>query len=94
MRDHIDELPNNIAQLSQQLHYLQDVYESKQTMVDEEVSKSKTEISQCFKTYQSDLFEAHQAAIIDVEKAKHDAKVIHPSEKLVPHGFLSLGISE
>ena len=75
MRDHIDELPKSIAQLSGQLHQLQDTFQSKQNMVDDEVSKSKTEIKQCFKTYQSDLFEAHEATIAELDKTKQDAKV-------------------
>lgn len=75
MRDHIDELPKSIAQLSGQLHQLQEQYQSKQNMVDEEISKSKAEVKQCFKTYQNDLFEAHETIITELDKAKQDAKV-------------------
>jgi hypothetical protein len=83
MGDHIDELPKNIAQLTRQLHELERVFQSKQNMVQEEVAKSTDEIKQCFKTYQNDLLEAHQAIIVGVEKAKQDAKVIQPIDKII-----------
>ncbi len=82
MGEHIDELPKNIAQLTHQLHELEKIFQSKQNMVQEEISKSTAEIKQCFKTYQNDLLEAHQAIIVGVEKAKQDAKVINQSIKL------------
>ncbi len=85
LNDHRDELPQNVAQLSRQLHELEQLLQSKQNMVQQEVSKSTDEIKQCIKNYQSDLLEAHHAIIDGIGNAKQDANVINLLIKLVFH---------
>ncbi|CAF1457991.1 unnamed protein product [Rotaria sordida] len=74
MNDHTNELPHNVAQLSQQYHSLEQLFQTKYDMVQQEVLKSTEEIKQCFKSYQNDLLAAHQTIISGIENAKQNAE--------------------
>jgi len=76
LHDHIDDLPKNVAQLSHQLHELEELLQTKKDMVQQEVSKSNDEIKQCIKTYQNKLVEAQHAIFVGIENAKQEADVI------------------
>jgi ElaB/YqjD/DUF883 family membrane-anchored ribosome-binding protein len=76
MHDHIDELPKSVAQLSRRFHELEELFQTKENMVQEESSKSTAKIKRCLKTYQNDLSETHQAIIVGMKNAKQDAEVI------------------
>ncbi|CAF1117255.1 unnamed protein product [Rotaria sordida] len=74
MNDHTNELPHNVAQLSQQYHSLEQLFQTKYDMVQQKVLKSTEEIKQCFKSYQNGLLEAHQTIISGIENAKQNAE--------------------
>ncbi len=93
MNDHIDELPKTITQFTHQLHQLEGEFQSKQKMVQEEVSKSTDEVIQYFQTYINGLMQAYHAILADVEKSKQDANVINLSIKLFFNILPFLGIS-
>ena len=76
MNNHTNELPQNVAQLSVQLHDLEQLFQIKQNMVEQEISMSNEEIKHYFKTYQNDLLEAHQAIINDIGNERQNAEVI------------------
>jgi len=78
-----NELPQNITQLSNQFHEVEQLFETKQNMVERGVSKSKKEIKQCFKTYRNDLIEAHHMIIVGIENERQNAKVIRSLIKLI-----------
>jgi hypothetical protein len=77
------ELPENITQLSNQFHEVEQLFETKQNMVEQGVSTSKKEIKRCFKTYRNDLLEAHHMIIVGIENERQNAKVIRSLIKLV-----------
>jgi ElaB/YqjD/DUF883 family membrane-anchored ribosome-binding protein len=76
LNDHIDELPKSIAQLSHKFHKLEQLFQTKKDMVQQESSKSIVKIKKCLKTSQNDLVEARQKIIEGIKKAKQDAEVI------------------
>jgi predicted nucleic acid-binding Zn-ribbon protein len=83
VEDRHSELPQNITQLSNQFHEVEQLFETKQNMVEQGVSKSKKEIKQCFKTYRNDLLEAHHMIIVGIENERQNAKVIRSLIKLI-----------
>jgi 3-methyladenine DNA glycosylase AlkD len=88
MNDHNNELSQNVTQLFHQFHELEQLLETKQTMVATEFLQSTEEISQCVKTYNNNLVDTIQTITAGIGDAKQDAEVIGLLLKQSFHFFL------
>jgi flagellar motility protein MotE (MotC chaperone) len=70
MKEHHDELLQNIAQASHQYNELQDLFQKKQKMIVEETTKFLENVNQYFETYINELRQTQQKIIAVTENAQ------------------------
>jgi ElaB/YqjD/DUF883 family membrane-anchored ribosome-binding protein len=75
MKEHHDEVLQNVAQISHQYNELQELIQTKQKVIDNESTKSMDDVNQYFDTYINELRETQQNIIADIETGKQDAQV-------------------
>ncbi|CAF1468754.1 unnamed protein product [Rotaria sordida] len=74
MKEHHEEVLQDVAQISHQYNELKELVEVKQKMIVDETTKSIEDVNQYFKTYINELLETQEKIILDIEKAKQDAQ--------------------
>ncbi|CAF1446581.1 unnamed protein product, partial [Rotaria sordida] len=74
MKEHHEEVLQDVAQISHQYNELKELLEMKQKMIVDETTKSIEDVNQYFKTYINELLETQEKIILDIEKAKQDAQ--------------------
>jgi hypothetical protein len=75
MKEHHEELLQDVAQISHQYNELQELLQTKQTMIVDETTKSIENVNQYFDNYILELRETQCKIILDIERAKKDAQV-------------------
>ncbi len=75
MKEHHEELLQDVAEISHQYNELQELLQTKQTMIVDETIKSIEDVNQYFETYINELPEIQRKIIFDIERAKQDARV-------------------
>jgi hypothetical protein len=75
MKEHHDEVLQNVAQISHQYNELQELIQTKQKVIDNESTKLMDDVNQYFDTYINELRETQQNIIADIETGKQDAQV-------------------
>jgi flagellar hook-associated protein FlgK len=75
MKEHHEELLQNVAQISHQYNELQELLQKKQTMIVNETTTSIENVNQYFDIYIKELRDTQQKIIESMEKAKQDAQV-------------------
>ncbi len=76
MKDHNDDLQQNIAQLSNQYNELRDLINAKRKLITNETIKSKEQMSECLKKYIDNLTAEKARIDMNIEKAEKEAQVI------------------
>ncbi|CAF3269979.1 unnamed protein product [Rotaria sp. Silwood2] len=74
MKEHHDEVLQDVAQISHQYNELQELIRTKQKMIVDETNKSIEDVNEYFKTYINELLEIQQRINLDIEIAKQDAQ--------------------
>ena len=75
MREHHEELLQDAEQISHQYNELQQLLQTKQTMIIDETTKSIEDVNQYFESYMNELRETQQRIIAEMEKVKQHAQV-------------------
>ncbi len=75
MKEHHDELLQNIAKASHQYNELQDLFQKKQKMIVEETTKFVENVNQYFETYINELRQTQQKIIAATENTRQNAQV-------------------
>jgi hypothetical protein len=75
MKEHHEELLQDVAQISHQYNELQQLIQSKQMMITDETAKSIEDVNQYFDTYIDQLRDTQKKIIADMEVAKQNAQV-------------------
>ncbi len=75
MKEHHEELLQDVAHISHQYNELQEFIQTKQNMILDETSKTTEYVNQYFDTYIIELREIQQKIILNIERAKQDAQV-------------------
>ena len=75
IKEHHDEVLQNVAQISHQYNELQRLIQTKQKMIVEETMKSVADVNRYFEAYINELRETQQKIIKDIERATQDAQV-------------------
>jgi len=75
MKEHHEELLQDVAEISHQYNELQELLQTKQTMIVDETIKSIEDVNQYFETYINELPEIQRKIILDIERAKQVARV-------------------
>jgi hypothetical protein len=75
MKEHHEELLQDVAQISHQYNELQQLIQSKQTMIVDETAKSIENVNQYFDTYIDQLRDTQNKIIADMEVVKQNAQV-------------------
>ncbi len=75
MKEHHEELLQDVAEISHQYNELQELLQTKQTMIVDETTKSIENVNQYFDNYILELRETQCKIILDIERAKKDAQV-------------------
>jgi len=76
MKDHNDDLQQNIAQLSNQYNELRDLINTKRKLITNETIKSKEQMSEWLKKYIDNLITEKARIDMNIEKAEKEAQVI------------------
>ncbi|UJR27031.1 hypothetical protein I4U23_008335 [Adineta vaga] len=75
MNIHTNELPQNVGQLSKQLHDLEELLQTKQDIVQEELIQSKQTVKEYLKKCQNDLLEINQEITIGIKNEKQNTEL-------------------
>ncbi len=76
MKEHHDDILQNVAQLSHQYNELQELLKTKQKMIADQTTKTIDDVNQYFDTYITELRQTQQKIIEDLQVAKQDAQVM------------------
>lgn len=76
MKDHKDDLQQNIAQVSDRYNELRDLINQKRKLITDETIKSKQQISQWLKNYMDNLTIEITRINADIDKAEKEAQVV------------------
>jgi len=80
MKEHHEELLQNVADISHQYNELQELLQTKKKMIVDETTKSIEYVNRYFETYINELRETQHKIILDIERAKQDARVKRVTE--------------
>jgi archaellum component FlaC len=80
MKEHHEELLQNVADISHQYNELQELLQTKKKMIVDETTKSIEHVNRYFETYINELRETQHKIILDIERAKQDAQVKRVTE--------------
>ena len=83
LAEHINELPQNVAQLREQLHDLGRLCLEKQTMVDVAVVEAEDDVKDYFQNFQNELVDTSHTIVRELENEKQKAKVSATTIKLL-----------
>ncbi len=75
MKEHHEELLQDVAQMSHQYNELQELLQTKQIMIVDETAKSIENVNRYFDVYIEELRDIQQKIIVNMEKSKQDARV-------------------
>lgn len=75
MKQHHEELLLDVEQISHEYNQIQELFQTKQTMIDEETAKSIENVNQYFDHYIAELRDTQKKIIETMEKVKQDAHV-------------------
>ena len=75
LKEHHEELLQDVAQISHQYNELQQLLQTKQTMIFDETTKSIEEANRYFESYMNELRETQRKIIAEMERAKQHARV-------------------
>jgi len=75
IKEHHDELLQNVAEISHQYNELQDLLEKKQNMIIEGTTTSIEDVNRYFETYINELCQTKQDIITNIENTKQNAQV-------------------
>jgi nucleoside-triphosphatase THEP1 len=75
MKEHHEELLQDVAQMSHQYNELQELLQTKQIMIVDETAKSIENVNRYFDVYIEELRDIQQKVIVNMEKSKQDARV-------------------
>jgi isochorismate hydrolase len=75
MKEHHDELLQNVAEISHQYNELQDLLKKKQKMIVEGTTTSIEDVNRYFETYINELCQTKQNIITNIENTKQNAEV-------------------
>ena len=81
MKEHHDEVLQDVAQFSLQYHLLKQRIQTKQKMIVDETAKSIDDVNKYFDAYIDELRETQQKIIANLETVKQDALVIQMYNK-------------
>jgi hypothetical protein len=76
MKDHNDDLQQNIAQVSNRYNELRELINTKRILITNESIKSKEQMSEWLKKYIDNLIAEKARIDMDIEKAKNEAQVM------------------
>jgi hypothetical protein len=76
MKDHNDELQQNVAQVSNRYNELKQVINTKQKLITDETIKSKEQINEWFRKHITNLNTEKARIDLEIEKAEKEAQVI------------------
>jgi hypothetical protein len=75
MKEHHEELFQNVTNIFHQYNELQELLQTKQKMILDETIESIEYVDRYFETYINELRETQNKIIFDIERAKQDAQV-------------------
>jgi len=76
MKDHNDDLQQNIAQVSDRSNELRELINTKRILITNETIKSKEQMSEWLKKYIDNLIAEKARIVMDIEKAENEAQVM------------------
>jgi alpha/beta superfamily hydrolase len=76
MKEHHDDILQNVAQLSHQYNELQELLKTKQEMIVDQTTKTIDDVNHYFDIYITELRQTQQKIIEDLQVAKQDAQVM------------------
>jgi hypothetical protein len=76
MKEHHDEVLQNVTQISHQYNQLQELLQTKQTTIVDETDKFIEDVNRYFDTYINELRETQQKIIANLETEKQGAQVM------------------
>jgi hypothetical protein len=76
MKEHHDEVLQNVTQISHQYNQLQELLQTKQTTIVDETAKFIENVNRYFDTYINELRETQQNIIANLETAQQGAQVM------------------
>jgi hypothetical protein len=79
MKEHHEELLQDVAQISHLYNELQQLLQTKQMMIVEETAKSIEIVNRYFDVCIDELGDIQRKIIVNMERAKQDAQVIRES---------------
>jgi phosphopantothenate synthetase len=83
MKEHHDEVLQNVAQISHEYNELQEFIQLKQMTIVDEIAKFTEDVNRNFDTYINELRETQQKIIEDLEITKHDAQVMRDIQQII-----------
>jgi ABC-type transporter Mla subunit MlaD len=75
MREHHEELLQDVAEISHQYNELQQLIQTKQIMITDETAKSTDDVNRYFDVYIDQLRDTQKKIIANMEVAKQNAQV-------------------
>jgi hypothetical protein len=76
MKDHNDDLQQNIAQVSDRSNELRELINTKRILITNETIKSKEQMSVWLKKFIDNLIAEKARIVMDIEKAENEAQVM------------------
>jgi hypothetical protein len=83
MKEHHDEVLQNVTHISHQYNQLQELLQTKQATIVDETAKFIENVNRYFDTYINELRETQHKIIADLETAQQDAQVMREIQRII-----------